>query len=169
MSAFNFWRRRSTRFSLPTATRLPSGTTSVTVPRDATAPVVFTTALTAIPMRNGVSTGFDVVLDTRNETIGATTILLGFPPELVNGITWQGATAGTIIGFDKGFNMLRINVTEANGLQGIVTLARVTVTSGAPETFVLNREVVVTPLEMITLALQDIVARSSGVNIPIIP
>jgi len=140
----------------------------VTVPLDPTAPVVSTTQISPIVVRNGVTTGFDVVLDTRDATIGAATILLGFPPELVSGITWQGVT-GTIIAFDNSFHTLRISLVNAQGLKGIFNIARVTVTSGPPDSFFLNRHVIVTPLEMVDVNFQNLAPRSTGVNIPLVP
>ena len=140
----------------------------VTVPRDPTAPVVSTTQIAPITVRAGVTAGFDVVLDTRNETVGAATILMGMPPEFVNNINWQGSQ-GTIISFDSRFNTLRISLVAASGLKGIFTIARVTITSGAPESFFLNREIVITPLEMVDVSLRDLAPRSTGVNIPLVP
>jgi hypothetical protein len=140
----------------------------ITVPRDPTAPIVSTTQIAPIPVRNGVTSAFDVVLDTRDATIGAATILVAMPPELVNNISWQGST-GTIIGFDKGFNLLRISLVASSGLKGIFAIARVTVVSAAPVAHVTNREVVITPLEMIDVNLVDLSSRSTGVSIPLIP
>ncbi|MGQ0648664.1 MAG: hypothetical protein ACT4P7_13960 [Gemmatimonadaceae bacterium] len=141
----------------------------VTVVRDATGPVVSTTMLKPIVVAPGISHDFDVVLDTRSTTVGAATILVGMPQELVlnTGISWQGA-AGTQIGFDTGFNTLRISFVSANGVTGSVPLARIRITTGQPDFFV-NREIVITPIEMVGVNLQDLASRSTGVNIPLIP
>lgn len=140
----------------------------VTVPRDASAPVVSTSRLTPIPVRDGVVSPFDVLLDTRGVAVGAATILIGLPPELVSNISWQGAN-GTVIGFDSRFNALRISYVASSGATGILNLARVTLTSGAPQGIVLNREIVITPLEMVSIDFQNLAPRSSGVNIPLVP
>lgn len=139
----------------------------VTVTRDATMPVVTTTQIAPIPMRTGVSAGFQVVLDTRDATVGAATIVMSMPTELVNGISWQGAS-GTIISVDSRLNALRISLVSATGLKGIIPIAQITITSGPPETFAL-REIVITPFEVVDVSLQDLTTRSTGVNIPLIP
>ncbi|MEP7381332.1 MAG: Ig-like domain-containing protein [Gemmatimonadota bacterium] len=140
----------------------------VTVPRDPTAPVVSTTQIAPIPVREGVTAGFDIILDTRNATVGAATIVLSMPPEFVNGLTIQGI-AGTVINFDTQRNALRISLVSSAGLKGIISIAQVTITSGAPEAYVLNREIVITPYEMIDITLQNLTTRSTGVNIPLVP
>ncbi len=141
----------------------------VTVPFDATAPVVRTTLIAPLPLRANVTTGFDLVLDTRDATIGAATIVLSMPPEVVDGISWQGAN-GTQIGFDQAFNILRISAANAAGFRGIVTLASITITAKAAQPFLTNRELIVTPLEVIdATTLQNLASRSTGVNIPMIP
>lgn len=140
----------------------------VTVTRDATAPVIGTTQISPIPMRDGVTAGFQIVLDTRDATVGAATIVMSMPPELVNGISWQGAS-GTIISVDSRLNALRISLVSATGLKGIIPVAQITITSGPPETFALNREIVITPFQVVDVSLQDLTTRSTGVNIPLIP
>lgn len=140
----------------------------VTVTRDATAPVIGTTQIAPIPMRDGVTAGFQIVLDTRDATVGAATIVMSMPPELVNGISWQGAS-GTIISIDSRLNALRISLVSATGVKGIIPIAQITLTSGPPETFALNREIVITPFQVVDVSLQDITTRSTGVNIPLIP
>jgi hypothetical protein len=140
----------------------------ITVPRDPTAPIISTTQIAPIPMRNGVTSGFNVVLDTRDATVGAATIIISMPPELVNGLSVQAAS-GAVVSFDSRANALRINLVSSSGLKGIFAIAQVTVTSGPPESFVLNREVVVTPFEIIDISLQNLTTRSTGVNIPLIP
>jgi hypothetical protein len=140
----------------------------VTVPRDPTGPIVSTTQLTPVPVRAGFVSTFDVLLDTRGATIGAATIVVGLPPELVNNIAWQGAQ-GAVIGFDHQFNALRISIVSTSGLTGIVAIANVQLTSGPPAAFFVNREIVITPLEVITMSLQDLAPRTTGVNIPLIP
>ena len=140
----------------------------VTVPRDPTAPVITTTQIAPIPVRNGVTAGFDVILDTRDATVGAATIVLSMPSELVAGMTWQGAT-GTVINLDSQRNALRISLVSSAGLKGIFAIARLTITSGPPEAHVVNREIVLTPFEVIDISLQNLTTRSTGVNIPLIP
>jgi hypothetical protein len=140
----------------------------VTVTRDATAPIVYSSRLTPIRMSAGVVSTFDVLLDTRGTTIGAATIIIGLTPELVGNIAWNGAN-GTIIGFDSRFNALRISYVAAAGATGIITLAQVTLTSGPPHSFTLAREIIFTPLEMVTVDLQNLAPRSSGANIPLVP
>lgn len=140
----------------------------VTVPRDPTAPVISTTQIAPIPVRNGVTSGFNVVLDTRDATVGAATIILSMPPELVNGLNVQ-ATSGAVVSFDSRANALRINLVSSSGLKGIFAIAQVSVTSGPPESFVLNRELAITPFEIIDISLQNLTTRSTGVNIPLIP
>ena len=124
--------------------------------------------MTPIVVRTGVVSEFDIVLDTRTTTIGAATILVGMPPELVNGISWQGVQ-GTIIGFDSRFNALRISVVSPSGLKGSFPIARVQINSGAPEGFFLNREIVITPVEMVSIDFEDLAPRSTGVNVPLVP
>ena len=140
----------------------------VTVLRDATAPVVYTSRLTPIPVRSGVVSDFDVLLDTRGVPVGAATIIIGLPPELVGGISWAG-TNGTIIGFDSRLNALRISYVASAGATGVVNLAHVSLTSGAPQSFVLNREIIITPVEMVSLDLLNLATRSTGANIPLVP
>ncbi len=89
----------------------------ITVTRDPTAPVIATTQIAPIPMRDGVSAGFEVVLDTRDAIVGAATIVISMPTELVNGISWQGAS-GTIISVDSRLNALRISFVSASGVHG---------------------------------------------------
>lgn len=140
----------------------------VTIPRDATAPIVSTTQLTPIPVRSGSIPEFDVVIDTRGHVIGAATILVGMPPELVDAITWQGAS-GTIIGLDSRFNALRISLVSSAGVSGVVMVARIRITAGAPNGVFEQREIVITPIEMVDMNLQNLAPRSTGVNIPLIP
>lgn len=140
----------------------------VTVPRDPTAPVITTTQIAPIPVRNGVTAGFDIILDTRDATVGAATIVMSMPPELVSQISWQGAS-GTQINLDSQFNALRISLVSSSGLKGIFSIARISITSGPPEVHVTNRQIVLTPFEVIDISLQDLTTRSTGVNIPLIP
>lgn len=144
----------------------------VTVPRDATAPIVGSTQVTPIVIRAGVTTNFDIVLDTRATTIGATTILVGIPNEVISSIAWQGllgSNGNVVIGVDPGLNTLRISVTAPAGLTGIVPIARLALTSNAGIGFLFNREITITPLEMFDSALQNLAPRSTGVNIPMVP
>lgn len=140
----------------------------VTVTRDPTAPVIATTQIAPIQMRDGVTAGFQVVLDTREATVGAATIVVSMPTELVNGISWQGAS-GTIISVDSRLNAMRISFVSATGVKGIIPIAQVSITSGPPETFALNREIVITPFQVVDISLQDLTTRTTGVNIPLIP
>lgn len=141
----------------------------VTVPRDATGPVVMTTQLVPIVVRPGLSHDFDLVLDTRGTTVGAATILVGVPQELVknSGIAWQGSP-GTQIGFDTGFNTLRISYVNATGATGQVVLAKIRINTGQPDFFV-DREIVITPQEVVSVNLVNLAGRATGVNIPLVP
>lgn len=140
----------------------------VTVTRDAAGPVISTSQLVPIVVRQGQVQSFDVILDTRGTTVGAATILIGFPPELIRSISWTGS-AGTQIGFDTGFNALRISVASAAGLTGAVTLVRVNLTPDAFSPLLANRQILVQPLEVVSVSLQDLAPRATGVNIPLIP
>jgi hypothetical protein len=140
----------------------------VTVTRDATGPVVSTSQLTPIIVRQGQTQSFDVILDTRGTTVGAATVVIGFPRQLVRQISWNGST-GTQIGFDSGLNALRISVASATGLTGVVTLARVNLTPEAFSSLLANRQILVQPLEAVSVSLQDLAPRATGVNIPLIP
>jgi hypothetical protein len=103
----------------------------VTVPRDPTGPVVSTTQIAPIQVRAGVTAGFDIVLDTRSTTIGAATILVGIPNEMVASINAQGLVGNVVLGVDAGLNTLRISLTAPSGLSGVVPIVRVTLTSNA--------------------------------------
>lgn len=141
----------------------------VTVPRDPTAPVIFTTQLAPIVVRNGVTAGFDIVLDTRAATVGATTILVGLPNELVAGLNAQALVGNVVLGIDAGLNALRISLVAPDGIRGIVPIVRVSITSNAAVGFLFNREIVITPLEVFDTSLQDLAPRSTGVTIPLVP
>lgn len=141
----------------------------VTVTRDPSGPLVATTQTVPLVVRQGQTHEFDVILDPRGTPIGAATILIGFPPELTGpGIAWQGGT-GTQIGFDTGFNALRISVVSAAGLSGAVVVARVRLTPGNIQPILANREIVITPLEVVGVNLQSLAARATGVSIPLVP
>ena len=120
-------------------------------------------------MRAGVTAGFDIVLDTRSTTIGAATILVGIPNEMVASINAQGLVGNVVVGLDAGLNTLRISLTAPSGLSGVVPIVRVTLTSNAGLGFLFNREIVINPLEMYDTNLQNLAARSTGVNIPLVP
>lgn len=141
----------------------------VTVPRDATGPLVYATQATPIIVRPNTTYTFDIVLDPRSTTVGAATILVGVPQELVTntGISWQGAT-GTQIGFDTGLNTMRISYVNAAGLSAPAALARVTINTGTPDFFA-TREIVITPYEVVGINLVNLTPRSSGANIPLQP
>lgn len=141
----------------------------ITVPRDPTAPVVTTTQIAPIPVRNGVTAGFDIVLDTRTTTVGAATILVGIPNELVASVNAQGLVGNVTLGLDPGLNTLRISLAAPSGLSGIVPIVRVTITSAAPLGFLFNREITINPYEMYDTNLQNLAPRSTGVNIPLVP
>ena len=141
----------------------------VTVPRDPTGPVVSTTQIAPIQVRAGVTAGFDIVLDTRSTTVGAATILVGIPNEMVASINAQGLVGNVVLGVDAGLNTLRISLTAPSGLSGVVPIVRVTLTSNAGLGFLFNREIVINPLEMYDTNLQNLAARSTGVNIPLVP
>ena len=140
----------------------------VTVTRDATGPVISTSRLVPIAVRDGQAQSFDVIIDTRGTTVGAATILVGFPPELIKQISWNGSP-GTQIGFDSGFNALRISVVSAAGLTGAVILVRVNLTPEAFSPLLANRQILVQPIEVVSVSLQDLAPRATGVNIPLIP
>ncbi|MCC6929133.1 MAG: Ig-like domain-containing protein [Gemmatimonadaceae bacterium] len=141
----------------------------VTVPRDPTAPIVTTTQIAPIPVRNGVTAGFDIVLDTRATTVGAATILVGIPNEVVAGVNAQALVGNVTVGLDAGLNTLRISLAAPSGLSGIVPIVRVTITSSTPFGFLFNREITINPYEMYDTNLQNLAPRSTGVNIPLVP
>jgi hypothetical protein len=140
----------------------------VTVTRDAQGPVVYSSLSLPIPFRTGVTTEFDIILDTRALRIGAATIVLGIPNELINSVSWI-ASANVVAGLDAGLNTLRFSLVSPNGATGRVAIGRVRIVSGAVQLPLLDRFLVLNPIDMVTVDLLNVTARSSGEVIPLIP
>jgi adhesin/invasin len=139
----------------------------VTVPRDASGPVIRTTLDQPIAARNGTVVTFDVVLDTRGTPVAAANVILGLPGELVNRIQWQGFT-GTQLFLDSQFNALRIVYLPATPAVGVVPLVRVTLTAVA-DPLLPGRLLSLVPVEVLGADLRPLTARATGVPVPLVP
>jgi hypothetical protein len=73
-----------------------------------------------------------------------------------------------VLALDHQFNALRISFVAPSGANGMITLARVRITSAAPDGVFDTRELIITPVEMVDINLQNLAPRSTGVNIPLV-